>query len=312
MTLSTQYTYPASVEIGISYEVQVDFFNPAQAGGNYVRIDPGYFRYPDGGAEIITLNPGTISFDIAPQSTKTFHFRMEFYEADGVQYEKLTYWLTDLDGNFTQGDKTTVNVEAGYNTLPTVSFTPANADQHIVRSHSLDFVVQSEDEKGDWAEGKEVKVIMDNYIVSQSRVDTVSEMEAESVVHYLSHHEEVAATCTEAGNIEYWSCSVCGKNFSDAEGKTEAADVSIPATGHTFGEWQTVTPATCTAEGTEKRVCACGEEEIRKIPIANHTLSAVAEKAPTAEESGNIAYWTCTECGVYFSDAEGATEGFKK
>lgn len=175
-TLSTQYTNPASVEIGIAYEVQVDFFNPAQAGGNYVRIDPGYFRYPDGGGEIITLNPGTISFDIAPQSTKTFHFRMEFSETDGVQYEKLTYWLTDTDDNFTQGDKTTVNLEAGYNSLPTVSFTPANADQHIVRSHSLDFVVQSEDENGNWADGKEVKVIMDNYVVSESRVDIVSDV----------------------------------------------------------------------------------------------------------------------------------------
>ena len=39
-----------------------------------------------------------------------------------------------------------------------------------------------------------------------------------------------------------------------------------------------------------------------------HALSAVEEKAPTAEESGNIAYWTCTECGTYFSDAEGTTE----
>ena len=27
--------------------------------------------------------------------------------------------------------------------------------------------------------------------------------------HKLTHHEAKAATCTEAGNIEYWQCSVC-------------------------------------------------------------------------------------------------------
>lgn len=37
----------------------------------------------------------------------------------------------------------------------------------------------------------------------------------------------------------------------------------------------------------------------------NHQLRAVDAKAPTCEESGNIAYWICNECGKYFSDADG-------
>lgn len=37
----------------------------------------------------------------------------------------------------------------------------------------------------------------------------------------------------------------------------------------------------------------------------NHQLRAVDAKAPTCEESGNIAYWVCNECGKYFSDADG-------
>lgn len=37
----------------------------------------------------------------------------------------------------------------------------------------------------------------------------------------------------------------------------------------------------------------------------NHQLRAVDAKAPTCEESGNIAYWVCDECGKYFSDADG-------
>lgn len=37
--------------------------------------------------------------------------------------------------------------------------------------------------------------------------------------HQMQHVAAVAATCTEGGNSEYWTCSACGKYFSDAEGK---------------------------------------------------------------------------------------------
>ena len=39
--------------------------------------------------------------------------------------------------------------------------------------------------------------------------------------------------------------------------------------------------------------------------VHNHQLRAVAAKAPTCEESGNIAYWVCNECEKYFRDADG-------
>ena len=55
--------------------------------------------------------------------------------------------------------------------------------------------------------------------------------------HKLTHHKLKAATCTEAGNIEYWQCSVCNKLFSnEATTKeiTDAASLVIPAKGHTF------------------------------------------------------------------------------
>ena len=55
--------------------------------------------------------------------------------------------------------------------------------------------------------------------------------------HTLTHHEAKAATCTEAGNIEYWQCSVCNKLFSDEAATKEIMDATslvIPAKGHTF------------------------------------------------------------------------------
>ena len=55
--------------------------------------------------------------------------------------------------------------------------------------------------------------------------------------HTLTHHAMKDATCTEAGNIEYWQCSVCNKLFSDeatTKEFTDAASLVIPAKGHTF------------------------------------------------------------------------------
>lgn len=55
--------------------------------------------------------------------------------------------------------------------------------------------------------------------------------------HTLTHHALKAATCTEAGNIEYWLCSVCNKLFSNKAATTEitdAANLVIPANGHTL------------------------------------------------------------------------------
>ena len=91
-------------------------------------------------------------------------------------------------------------------------------------------------------------------------------------VHDLIKTDAKAATCTEAGNIEYWTCSECEKLFSDEEGTTEitAADTVVPAKGHSL-------------EKTEAKEATC-------------------------TEAGNIEYWTCSECEKIFSDESGETE----
>ena len=55
--------------------------------------------------------------------------------------------------------------------------------------------------------------------------------------HTLTHHALKDAICTEAGNIEYWQCSVCNKLFSDeatTKEITDATSLVILAKGHTF------------------------------------------------------------------------------
>ncbi|PWL96877.1 MAG: hypothetical protein DBY04_06755, partial [Clostridiales bacterium] len=55
--------------------------------------------------------------------------------------------------------------------------------------------------------------------------------------HAFTRTDAKAATCTEDGNIEYYTCSVCGKIYEDAAGTIEIslADTVLPATGHSYG-----------------------------------------------------------------------------
>ena len=40
---------------------------------------------------------------------------------------------------------------------------------------------------------------------------------------------------------------------------------------HEWGEWETTTNATCTAEGSMQRVCECGEKETKSVAALGHT-----------------------------------------
>ena len=56
--------------------------------------------------------------------------------------------------------------------------------------------------------------------------------------HTLTAVAEVPATCEETGVKAHWVCSVCGKLFSDAEGKNETTleALTIGVLGHDYGE----------------------------------------------------------------------------
>jgi hypothetical protein len=131
--------------------------------------------------------------------------------------------------------------------------------------------------------------------------------------HTLTLTSAKDATCTEAGNKAYYTCSECGKFFSYEDNTQEIEENSwvTEALGHTWGEWTVTKPATETEKGEETRTCSvCKATEKRDIEVIGHvhSLTAVAAKAATCTEAGNSAYWICSKCGKYFSDAEGNTE----
>ena len=96
-----------------------------------------------------------------------------------------------------------------------------------------------------------------------------------------------AATCTTAGNSEYYICCACGKYFSDVHGENEIAEDSwvIDALGHDIVTDEAVS-ATCTETGlTEGSHCTrCGT-----------VLKAQTETPALGHDYKN---GTCTRCGA--------------
>lgn len=88
--------------------------------------------------------------------------------------------------------------------------------------------------------------------------------------HRLSHREEKAATCTEAGNTAYWHCSVCMKKFVDQYGSQETTYVILPVLEHTYGEWMVTKAPTSKETGSKTKSCTvCGHTITEVIPATN-------------------------------------------
>ena len=96
--------------------------------------------------------------------------------------------------------------------------------------------------------------------------------------HTLKKTEAKAATCSEDGNKEYWTCEHCGKYF--------LSDDTNPETAKTVELSETVIPA-------------------------SHKLTKVEAKDATCAENGNKAYWTCEHCGKYFLSDDSNSETAK-
>ena len=81
------------------------------------------------------------------------------------------------------------------------------------------------------------------------------------------------ATCTEPGSKPYYHCAGCGLYFLDAKDPDntkidlEKWDPVIPASGHEWGDWETVKQATEKEEGQEIRKCKRDEShtETRQV-----------------------------------------------
>ena len=97
--------------------------------------------------------------------------------------------------------------------------------------------------------------------------------------HSLTHHARIEPKCNATGNIEYWSCSKCTKNFSDQACNSQASSVTLSTVDCSYTE--------C--------VCIwCGAK--------NHYITYHTRIEPKCNATGNIEYWSCSKCTKNFSD----------
>ena len=112
--------------------------------------------------------------------------------------------------------------------------------------------------------------------------ETCDQPYGELGAHKLTKTDAKAATCTEAGNEAYWTCSGCGKYFSDENGINEI------------------------------------EKDSWVLKTLGHDMTKTDAKEATCTEDGNNEYYTCSRCGGVFKDEAGTqattvvTETLKK
>lgn len=119
--------------------------------------------------------------------------------------------------------------------------------------------------------------------------------------------DEVGYPLTHQTSYTYQFFAVInGKDYYSPE-------ATFTTTGsHSYGAWQTVTPASCTTRGSQKRTCACGDTQTQHIPAIGHsygeweyvqtaTCTANGTKKRTCGSCGHIEYGTLLSGGHNYS-----------
>jgi hypothetical protein len=119
---------------------------------------------------------------------------------------------------------------------------------------------------------------------------TTKTYEDDALGHSITKVEAAAPACG-SGNIEYWYCGICHKNFSDEAGTTEITSVKAE---HKYEE--VVTAPTCTKFGYTTHTCSvCGDSYTDTyVEATGHTYSTDPDWN-VYDHSNVTATFTCDE-----------------
>ena len=203
--------------------------------------------------------------------------------SDYEQYalEKLNFTFNYLGGNRDGGDTPAWKLS---NTFDYIKVTLGDDHTHTYGT------TYSSDSTGHWktctecgANGEFSKHTGGTATCTAKAVcETCDQPYGELGAHKLTKTDAKAATCTEAGNEAYWTCSGCGKYFSDENGINEI------------------------------------EKDSWVLKTLGHDMTKTDAKEATCTEDGNNEYYTCSRCGGVFKDEAGTqattvvTETLKK
>ncbi|MCR5753304.1 MAG: hypothetical protein K6G30_00635, partial [Acetatifactor sp.] len=156
---------------------------------------------------------------------------------------------------------------------------------------------------------------------------TAEQIRIAKKAHIMSHTEAVAPTCTEFGNIEYWTCETCGNYFTTANGYKEEegeegpeivssvianSSVTLAALGHDYIEdveaAHLITAATCSDKAVYYKSCSRCEHEYggtfeTGTPLGHHFTKHNGTSA-TCTASGLKDSWSCDVCNKLYGDSE--------
>ena len=120
-----------------------------------------------------------------------------------------------------------------------------------------------------------------NEVTLSSNGTTRLTLTSDRSIAFKKLYPQKPATCMTDGNDAYWMCgdpgprNPCGKIFSDAACTQEISEPKVyPALGHDFSS-----------------------------PNAHHEA-----KAATCSNRGNVEYWECSRCELYYNDDQGTEE----
>ena len=203
-------------------------------------------------------------------------------EGDVVRVQFTVAYGSDIGGGFAMGS----GDSAGY-------FDMANKDALTRRVAAINAEIEANPyylEQNCLTKAYDAAMdVLTTLYVSQADVDAaLADLPDPPVGHQLTAVEKVPATCETAGVEAYWKCSVCGKLFSDAEGKTETTleKLAIPATGHAYGApvWKWNDDFTASATFT------CGNDTSHVKNVTAEVTSAVT--TPAACETDGVRTYT--------------------
>ena len=214
--------------------------------------------------------------------------------SDYEQYalEKLSFTFNYLGGNRDGGDTPVWKLS---NTFDYIKVTLGDDHTHTYGT------TYSSDSTGHWktctecgANGEFSKHTGGTATCTAKAVcETCDQPYGELGAHKLTKTAAKAATCTEAGYNEYWTCKTCGKYFSDEKGENAIADLAawktgdgkINATGHNYGDI-TYTWSDGNTSCTAKKVCSVCKDEVTETV---DTTSSVKTPA-TCTTKGTTTY----------------------
>lgn len=155
-------------------------------------------------------------------------------------------------------------------------------------------------------------------VVCNSCAYVVSSEILPSAGHNPTYKEGVPAGCTTEGTAAYYLCQVCDAMFADptCNNAVKPAGLVVAPVGHNLKQVNALQP-TCSTDGMAQHYhcepCgayftdADGKNQVSltdlTVPALGHDTEFTPAVAATCAAEGNIAYYTCNDCELIFSDA---------